>query len=293
MDKKFLVLLFLVLLVFISCSCLPVLPAKNDAAADEKIVSQQKEELKIISLTCDERIKLIDDIHRYSVINLGLKPTINCSTLNENCKGYLYEFGAPELEIPYSYESGYPEDLCSDKYAYHTPANAAWEYSSDFLNESADRIIFVVFHEIWHDQVKYEMSWEEAIGTVIGYAAGLKYVEDKFGKKTNIYQDLKIGFDYYLLHSQINNEAWNSLNVLYGEYGAGKISRDEALKAKEEILILVKNSYVKLFSTAPYELNNASIGFNMTYTRHFPFILEVYTQKCQEDVLKLIKIYKQ
>ncbi len=72
MNKKFLVLLFLALLVFISCSCLPVLPAKNNAAADEKIVSQQREKLKIISLTREEKIELINDIHRYSVSDLGL-----------------------------------------------------------------------------------------------------------------------------------------------------------------------------------------------------------------------------
>lgn len=293
MDKKFLPLFFLVLLFFVGCSFLPVSSEKDNAATGETIVPQQQEELKVISLNREEKIGLINDIHRYSVINLGLKPTVNCSALKEDCEGYLYEFGAPELEIPYSYEDRYSEDSWVDRYSYQTAAAAAWKYGPALLNETADRIIFVVFHEIWHDQVKYEISWEEAIGTVVGYAAGLKYTEDKFGKNSNIYQDLRAGLDRYLSHSQINNGAWNLLNSLYGEYKSGNISKEDAIAEKKEILISAEENYKLLGIMAPYELNNASIGFTMTYTRHFPSVLEVYVQKCQENVLALIKIYKQ
>lgn len=276
MKKIFLVGLFLGLIILISGSCFP----KADI---------QTKELETLYR---DKILLIQDIHRYSVENLGLKPTKNCSRFNPDDEGYTYKFYAPPFKIPYSYDEYFEESESSDIFIYQASATAASEYGLSLLKEPIWEIIFAVFHEIWHDQVKLCSGIEESTGVVIGYAAGLKYTEEKFGRDSDIYWNLKEDFDRFQLRSCINNNTWEALNTFYEEYRAGKISEELALEKKKEILISAENAYLELLDAIwLFELNNASVGFDMTYTRYYPLTLQVY-QATGEDTMKTIEIFK-
>lgn len=231
---------------------------------------------KEILLSDEEKILLIADVHQYSAEKLGLKPTSNCSVLNLNSKTYLYEFYAPALKIPYSYRQTFDEP-CQDKFVYYAVAAATTEYPEALLYRSSADIIFTVFHEIWHDQVELDQVIEEPMGTVFGYAAAMVYVKEKFSGQPNLYRWLEEDFQRFLEFSEVINNIWEKLDSLYVDYRSGKISKEVALKKKQEILAAADDTFVEVFGyRAFFELNNASIGFNMTYTRYFPLMYEVY-----------------
>ncbi len=282
---KGLVIVSLILVLVFSCiGCLPKLDSQvsGNTVSDNKVSVQSENVTRIINLSDQEKISLITDIHQYSVRKLGWESTSNCSTFNPNISSYTFRFCAPALQIPICYFENI-NGPCDDEYVYLADASAATEYGKSLLNTSLSRMLFVVFHEIWHGQIEVNASVEEPMGTVIGYAAAIVYAKETFGEDTNVYQELKADFVRYLKHSDIINATWKDLYYLYGEYQTGKIPQQVALQKKQEILKAAEDTYLKEFGGYPtFKLNNASLGFNMTYTKYFPLMYQVYVRMCQD-----------
>ncbi len=285
MRYKGLVIVSLILVLVFSCiGCLPKLDSQvsDNTVSDNKVSAQSENVTRIINLSDQEKISLIVDIHQYSVKKLGWEPTSNCSIFNPNIGSYTFVFCVPALQIPICYFENI-NGSCDDEYVYLADASAATEYGKSLLDTSLSRMFFVVFHEIWHGQVEVNASVEESMGTVIGYAAAIVYAKETFGEDTNVYRELKIDFASYLKHSNIINATWNELHHLYGKYWSGKIPQQVALQKKQEILKAAEDTYLKELGGYPtFKLNNASLGFNMTYTMYFPLMYQVYVRMCQE-----------
>jgi hypothetical protein len=137
------------------------------------------------------------------------------------------------------------------------------------------RFIQIIFHEDWHEQVDLSMGLEEPSAEIIGYAAALAFTGEKYGQDSPVHRTLKKHFENKLRESEVYGEYYIRLETLYAQYQEGKLSELDTLIRKARLLEAMGNELYGIWGGKPDQLNNAFIGFQMTYLRHLPLMHEV------------------
>jgi len=152
------------------------------------------------------------------------------------------------------------------------------------------RFIQVIFHEDWQEQIDLPHGLEEPSAEVIGYTAALAFTRNRYGEESTVYRTLRKHLDNRLRESQVYREYYSRLEDLYTQYHEGKLSELDTLIRKARLLETMGKELYDIWGGRPDQLNNAFIGFQMTYLRHMPLMYEVY-QATGADLAGTIDIF--
>jgi len=255
-------------------------------------------------LTSKQRLALIEEIKAFE-LKLGFTETDNFKEYAGDLESYPYYFYTSATELPYSLDDpalkngqGKPGDAGLDPerydiFFYEIPSIAGVKtpVTKLLLREPLHRFIFIIFHEDWHEQIDLPLGIEESSGEVIGYAAAMLFVGERFGRDSLVYKDLQGELERKVKTSHIFLSYYDELTSLYSAFHRGAISEAETLTQKKRLLEAMSAAFISAARIKFDQLNNAFIAFQMTYTRHLPLMYEVFLAT-GEDVYQTVAIFK-
>jgi len=256
-----------------------------------------------VPVTEEQRLELIEEIKAFEK-ELGFLETENFKTYSPEIGAYDYLFYTSSTQLPYSLDDpalisalGTRDSVSLDyqkydAYFYSIPsvAGKGTPVTESLMQAPLPRFIQVIFHEDWHEQVDLSMGLEEPSAEVIGYAAALAFTGEKYGQDSQVHQALKKHFENKLRESEVYGEYYIRLETLYAQYQEGKLSEMDTLIRKARLLEAMGNELYGIWGGKPDQLNNAFIGFQMTYLRHLPLMYEVL-EATDSDLIKTIQIF--
>lgn len=254
-------------------------------------------------VTEEQRLELIEEIKAFEK-ELGFLETENFKTYSPEIGAYDYLFYTSSTQLPYSLDDpalisalGTRDSVSLDyqkydAYFYSIPsvAGKGTPVTESLMQAPLSRFIQIIFHEDWHEQVDLSMGLEEPSAEIIGYAAALAFTEEKYGQDSPVHRTLKKHFENKLRESEVYGEYYIRLETLYAQYQEGKLSELDTLIRKARLLEAMGNELYGIWGGKPDQLNNAFIGFQMTYLRHLPLMHEVF-QATDFDLAETIRIF--
>lgn len=202
-----------------------------------------------------------------------------------------------KLELPDSYASlrlvqgskaGCPVDAGKyDVFFYPMDAMGSGKspVSATLEHESVERFLVVVPHEDFHAARELRAlpaSWGEASATLIGFLTAGEVARQKFGEKSDVYQNLELEPELFARKAEIVNRYHAQLSQLYAAARAGRISEADALAQKQQAFEKLHQECSaitpgpKSFNRCPAANNNAGLAFDETYTKYYPIMYQVY-----------------
>ena len=236
------------------------------------------------------KLDLITEIKAFEK-KIGFNETENFKTYSDETKAYDYSFFTSITTLPYSLDdpllqaaTGKPENIPIDLekydvffYSIQAIAGGETPVTKSLLQASLPRFIHVIFHEDWHEQIDSPLGIEEPSAEVVSYTAAMLFAKEKFGQNSEVYETLQKRFNKKLEESELYQQYYDELNILYSSFHSGVVSEADTLAQKARLLKEMEKELKNLWGAAPRQLNNAFISFQMTYFRHFPLIQRVYS----------------
>ena len=250
------------------------------------------------------KLELITEIKSFEN-RLGFSETENFKAYSDETEAYDYSFFTSKTELPYSLDdpllqnaAGKPESIPIDLathdvffYSIEAIAGIKTPVTRSLLKSPLPRFIHVILHEDWHEQIDSPLGIEESSGEVVSYAAAILFAEEKFGRDSAVYQTLKEDFGNRLRESQVYQQYYDKLGLLYASYSSGGISPAATLSRKANLLEAMKDDLKDIWGASPKQLNNAYIAFQMTYLRHLPLMYQVYSAT-NSDLMATMAIFR-
>ena len=236
------------------------------------------------------KLDLIEEIKDFEK-KLGFDETENFNIYSGETEAYDYSFFTPITELPYSLDdpllqcaTGKPESVPIDLekydvffYSIQAIAGVETPVTKSLLQAPLPRFIHVIIHEDWHEQMDSPLGIEEPCAEVVSYTAAILFAEEKFGQNSEVYRTLQERFGKKLEESELYQQYYDELDLLYSSFHSGAISEADTLAQKARLLKSMAEELKGMWGAAPRQLNNAFIAFQMTYFRHFPLIQQVYS----------------
>ncbi|MFC1955106.1 aminopeptidase [Chloroflexota bacterium] len=236
------------------------------------------------------KLELITEIKAFEK-KLGFDETENFKTYSGETEAYDYSFFTSKTNLPYSLDdpllqaaTGKPESVPIDLekydvffYSIQAVAGIETPVTKSLLQAPRPRFIHVIFHEDWHEQMDSPLGIEEPCAEVVGYTAAMLFAREKFGQSSEVYETLQKRFGKKLEESELYQQYYDELDILYSSFHSGTISEADTLAQKASLLKEMANELRSLWGASPGQLNNAFVAFQMTYFRHFPLIQQVYS----------------
>ncbi len=236
------------------------------------------------------KLELITEIKAFQK-KIGFDETENFKTYSDETTAYDYSFFTSITTLPYSLDdpllqaaTGKPESIPIDLekydvffYSIQALAGIETPVTKSLLQAPLPRFIHVIFHEDWHEQIDSPLGIEEPSAEVVSYTAAMLFAKEKLGQNSEVYRTLQKRFSKKLEESEIYQQYYDELNILYSSFHSGAISEADTLAQKARLLKEMASELRSLWGAAPRQLNNAFIAFQMTYFRHFPLIQQVYS----------------
>ncbi|MFH1651188.1 MAG: aminopeptidase [Chloroflexota bacterium] len=249
-----------------------------------------------------EMVREMKDLEK----RLGFAETRNFLTYQPETQAYDYYFYTSATELPYSLDdprlrsaSGTAANATVDRenndvffYSIEAVAEIGTPVTRSLIRAPLARFIRVVFHEDWHEQIALPLGIEEPTGEVVSYAAATLFALEKFGADSAVYRTLAGEFGGRLAESRVYGDTCARLEALYAEYDAGRLSRPETLRRKAELLRELAGGLRGIWGAAPEQLNNAYLGFQMTYLRHMPAVYAAYAAQ-GGDLARTVALFRQ
>jgi hypothetical protein len=257
-----------------------------------------------------ERLDLIKEIKIFEK-RFGFKETPNFKHLSSWISVYYILWYCPKFSLPYSYDDPQmnwrifyqrpkklPIDAETFDYFYHRVEALAGksEITPALLKAPLDRMIMVIFHEDFHEQINYfPTGLEEPFASLAGYLLALDFSKEKFGRDSKVYQKLKRNLEYNLKSERIYRKHYRILTQLYQNFREGKISKKEALKLREKIFENLDRELNTLaqkigIKVPKIKRNNATIALSLTYLRHLNLAYRVYL--ASSDLKETLKVFQ-
>ena len=219
---------------------------------------------------------------------IGFTETDNFADLDDATESYPFCGTVSRLYLPYSYEDpaiqwndAETEAECqtlagADADAYFGQTEAVGEQGTPvtgaMLAGSLVRFIYLVFHEDCHDQFDLPQGIEEALCNVIAYNAMVEYAGDK--DQSNALQRVAMR-RYAERESGRTRQAklfYDQLAALYARHYRKELSAQALLDERARLFARAE----KALAWERGMLNNVGIANDMTYSRHFPYLEQVF-----------------
>lgn len=164
--------------------------------------------------------------------------------------------------------------------------------------ESLERFIMVIFHEDYHEEVPpTPPDVNESATTMMGLAAAIDFARATYGEDSPIYKNLLLEPKLHLQKSLIVNRYYDEIKALYTKFHRGEVSKAFVLWEKKRLFDALEKEcnairpWPKTISPRLTALNNAGLGFDITYTRHFPRMYDMW-MRSGKDAKALFEEFK-
>ncbi|HZS49226.1 MAG TPA: hypothetical protein VFA54_00080 [Bryobacterales bacterium] len=253
-------------------------PSPQDPAAREQMIREMKELEKA----------------------LGFRRSGNFLNSSDKIAAYYRCYYTGKLEIPSSYDdlqlkqTNQPAcEVDSEKYdVFFYPieavANGKSPVTTSLQNSTMERLLVVVPHEDFHvhkNSEKLPASVTEAASTLIGFLTAIEFAQQKFGMASPVYQNLSKEPELFLRKAEVVNRYYPEFKMLYASARAGRIGREEALAAKQNLFARMEEECGAItpdptsFNKCLAAANNAGLAFDYTYTKNYPLLYELFLAK--------------
>ncbi len=249
------------------------------------------------------RLELVGKIKAFEK-TLGFKETENFRYYSEKTEAFDYHYFTSRTALPYSFEDpllqwgvGSSESVSIDRkkydvfyYSVEAVAGVKTPVTGSLLKAPLPRFIHVIFHEDWHEQIDLPNGIEEPAAEVVGYGAALLFAGDEFGRDSAVYRTLEAEYQDKLKESKIYGNYHQLLDTLYTSFKSGEVLEAQTLSRKADLLASLGDDLEQVWGGRPDQLNNAYLAFQITYSRHFPLMYELYLAT-GSDLAKTIEIF--
>ena len=220
---------------------------------------------------------------------IGFTETDNFLDLDHATESYPYCGIVSRDYLPYSYEDpairwtdAETEAECrasagAEADAYFGLTEAVGEQGTPvtgaMMAGSLVRFVYLVFHEDCHDQFDLPQGIEEPLCNVIAYNAMVAYAGEKEQQSTALQ---RVAMRRYAERESQRTRAarsfYEQLAALYGRHSRKELSAQALLDERARLFGRAE----KAVAWEKRSLNNVGIANDMTYSRHFPYLEQVF-----------------
>ena len=233
---------------------------------------------------------------------LGFSRTSNFLDLSKEEESSTTCGRASRLYLPYSYEdpairwrNAVTEAECregSEGLDIYFSKVEAWgevgtPVTSSMLEGKLDRFFYLVIHEDCHDQFDLPHGFEEALCNVIAYKAMPVFSRERYGDASREHKAVSQFTARQEALTRGTTAVYEQLETLYGRYRRKEMSADELLKERAALY----RKAGKALAWRRGALNNVGLANDMTYSRHYPYIVSVY-EALGRDLERTVAFFK-
>lgn len=234
---------------------------------------------------------------------IGFKETDNFLDLDSATESYPFCGTVSRFYLPYSYEDpgirwidAETEAECrklagADADTYFGQTEAVGEQGTPvtgaMMAGSLVRFIYLVFHEDCHDQFELPQGIEEALCNVIAYNAMVAYAGDR--DQSNALERVAMR-RYAQRESARTRQAkafYEQLEGLYVRHYRKELSAQALLDERAQLFGRAE----KALAWERDSLNNVGIANDMTYSRHFPYLEQVF-DALGRDLARTVEFFR-
>ena len=160
--------------------------------------------------------------------------------------------------------------------------------TSTMLEGKLDRFLYLVIHEDCHDQFDLPYGVEEALCNLLGYKGMSAFTAQKYGAKAR--EDRAIR-RYAEKQSELTRAVvgyYQQVEQLYARHARNEIAGEAVLMQRARIF----GSAERTFGWRRNAMNNVGLANEMTYSRHYPLLEQVY-EALEGDLAKTVVFFKQ
>jgi hypothetical protein len=234
---------------------------------------------------------------------IGFRETENFRRFSDARRSFPFCGNAPRLYLPYSYEDPAikwyeveTEDTCraidteADVYFGHSEALGEIKVAVTpaMLSASLARLIYVVVHENCHDQFDLPYGIEEPLCNVIAYGSLPAFASEHYGLLRAEYYAVGLYANSASTFAHTTIRYYEELATLYAAHtklGAG--SERNVLRQRADIFKRASRA----LGWDKAEMNNVLLANAMTYSRHYPFVEEVF-DALGRDVARMVAFFR-
>jgi len=246
---------------------------------------------------------LIDTLRVFEA-RIGYRETKNFRRLAEDRPSFPFCGNAPRLYLPYSYEDPAIKwyDVATEEQCrsleegtdvYFGQSEALGEIDTPvtpaMLAASLPRLIYVVLHEDCHDQFDLPYGIEEALCNVIGYHALPIFAAEQYGRLRAEYYATDRYASVASAEAQTTIRFYDEVAALYARH-AKLATRPERVVLDERNRIFRRAG--RALGWGDDAVNNVLLANAMTYSRHYPFIEEVFAS-LDNDVARTVAFFRE
>ena len=245
---------------------------------------------------------LIDGLRAFEQ-RIGFKETDNFLDLDNATESYPFCGTVSRLYLPYSYEDpairwidAETEAEClklagADADTYFGQTEAVGEQGTPvtgaMMAGSLVRFVYLVFHEDCHDQFDLPQGIEEALCNVITYNAMVAYAGDR--TQSNALERAAMR-RYAQRESGRTRQAkafYEQLEGLYARHYRNELSAQALLDERARLFARAERA----LAWEKGSLNNVGIANDMTYSRHFPYLEQVF-DALGRDLARTVEFFR-
>lgn len=249
----------------------------------------------------DEWASLLDEIRAFER-RIGFEETDNFLDISKEQEAFSFCGYASRFYLPYSYEDpairwleSVTEQECRkvghDVDVFFGAVEALGEVGTpvtpSMITGKLDRFLYLVIHEDCHDQFELPYGIEEALCNLITYKAMAVFGEEKFRWYAGENRAIRRYADAQSRITRSTITYYEQLATLYARYERAEISSDVLLR--ERAAIFDKAGRAPAWTRG--ELNNVGIANDMTYSRHYPFLENVF-EALGRDLARTVAFFR-
>jgi hypothetical protein len=235
---------------------------------------------------------------------IGFRETENFRRLAEERRSFPFCGNAPRLYLPYSYEDPsikwYDVETVEQCHAFEENADVYFGHSEAMgeikapvtpamLSATLARLIYLIVHENCHDQFELPYGIEEPLCNVIAYGSLPAFAGEHYGLLRAEYYAVGLYANSASTFARTTIRYYEELAALYAAHaklGAG--SERDVLRRRADILQRAGRN----LGWSSAEMNNVLLANAMTYSRHYPFVEEVF-EVLGRDVARTVAFFRE
>jgi hypothetical protein len=234
----------------------------------------------------DEWTALLDEVRAFER-RIGFEETDNFLDFSNEQEAFPFCGYASRFYLPYSYEDPAIRwlDPATEQECRKIGRGAdaffgrveVWgeigtPVTPSMLGSKLDRFLYLVIHEDCHDQFELPYGIEEALCNLITYKAMAAFSREKFGLDAREHRVIRRYADRQSELTRATKAVYEQLEMLYARYERKEMPSDALVQERAAI-------YSKAKRTLEWkrgELNNVGLASDMTYSRHYTLLEDVY-----------------
>jgi hypothetical protein len=244
---------------------------------------------------------LLADIRAFER-RIGYADTTNFADVAVDRTSFPFCGRVSSLYLPYSYQDpaiSWPEGLseaeCKDvppnTDVYHGTVEAWGEIGTPvtpaMIAGKLDRFVYLVIHEDCHDQFELPYGIEEALCNVIAYRAMELFSAEKFRWFARENRVIRSYTSAQSRQTRATISIYRQVETLYARYRQGELTIAAMLEQRAALFARAETA----LETSVGAMNNVVLANFMTYSRHYPFLEQVF-DTLGRDLPRMIEFFR-